>query len=150
MLTKEPKSLDFLQASFIHSSMDENIKSNTLEIALSDFYRYKKGGSYISKLARLLFVSNPWIDVAIMTPKRKLSQNMTTITCLPKRQRNIQDQSFCKQKNRLWSDIPHCPHRGEKTNIRNYHKIKQHVLTLDSEICCTVPMLMANNYNCNK
>ena len=27
MFTKEPQSLDFLQAQFVHSSMEENIKS---------------------------------------------------------------------------------------------------------------------------
>ena len=39
MFTKEPQSLDFLQAWYLHSSMEENIQSYTMEITLSNSYQ---------------------------------------------------------------------------------------------------------------
>ena len=56
MFTKEPPSLDFLQAWFVHSSMEENIKSYILWrlhcLILINFWYDERG--HISKLDRLL------------------------------------------------------------------------------------------------
>ena len=68
MFTKETQSLDFLQACFVYSSMEENIKSYILWrlhcLILINFWYDEKGN--ISKLDQLL-LHNSWFYVEIMT-----------------------------------------------------------------------------------
>ena len=56
MFTKEPQSLDFLQARFVHSSMEENITSYIIWrlhcLILINFWYDERG--HISKLVKLL------------------------------------------------------------------------------------------------
>ena len=68
MFTKDPQSLDFLQARFVHSSMKENIKSYILWrvhcLILVNFLYDERGTS--QNLSNFYF-HNSWFYVEIMT-----------------------------------------------------------------------------------
>ena len=67
MFTKEPPSLDFLQARFVHSSMENNIKSYFMEIARSNSYQLLIWWKRAPKNLSSFYFHNSWIYVEIMT-----------------------------------------------------------------------------------
>ncbi len=73
MFTQEPQSLDFLQAQFVHSSMEEHIQCHISRgIALSGFYKlsiYEERGT--SQNLFCCYFSNTWAYMEIMTQNVK-------------------------------------------------------------------------------
>ena len=95
LFTKEPPSLDFLQAGFVHSSIKENKILYFTEIALYNLYQHfvMMKGSTPHNLFNCYFY-NSCIYANNYDTKCKLSNMTNAVSCLVERPKNVQGHTF--------------------------------------------------------
>ena len=118
-LQNEPQSLDFLQALFVHSLMEENIKSYNLWrlhcLILTNFWYDER--RHILKLVQLLL--STFLDVCgNYDTKCKLSHRTCAVFTIVPDRKNVQGHTYCKQS---WHGL-YIPSSFPSSVKQNNHK----------------------------